>query len=41
MPEYGFSLARIFPYKDRIGDFVFMWESAGQKKTRILAYFTA
>ena len=41
MPEYGFSLARIFPYKDRIVDFVFMWESAGQKKPRILAYFTA
>ena len=32
MPEYGFSLARIFPYKERIVDFVFMWESAGQKK---------
>ena len=32
MSEYGFSLTRIFPYKDRIEDFVLIRENAGQKK---------
>ena len=32
MPEYGFSLTRIFRYKDRIVDFVLIPESAGQRK---------
>ena len=29
MSEYGFSLTRIFPYKDRIG---FIRENMGQRK---------
>ena len=32
MSEYRFSLTRIFPYKDRIEDFVLIRENAGQKK---------
>ena len=29
--EYGFSLTRIFPYKDRMIDFVLIWEYTGQR----------
>ena len=36
MPEYGFSLTRIFPFKDRIED----TEKCGSEKTHILVYFT-
>ena len=32
MPEYGFSLVHIFPYKDRIKDFILIQENTGQKK---------
>ena len=32
MLEYGFSLTRIFPYKDRIVDFVLIRENTGQRK---------
>ena len=32
MPEYLFSLTRIFSYKDRIYDSVLMWENKGQRK---------
>ena len=32
MPEYGFSLNRIFPYKDRIYDYVLIREDTGQRK---------
>ena len=31
MPEYKFSLICIFPYNDRIEDFTFIREHAGQK----------
>ena len=33
MPEYGFSLTRILPYKDRIVDSVLIREYTGQRKT--------
>ena len=32
MREYGFSLIRIHPYKDKIVDFVFIRENTGQWK---------
>ena len=32
MPEYGFSLTRIFPYKKKIEDFVLIQENVGQWK---------
>ena len=32
MSEYGFSLARIFPYKGRIADSVLIRENKGQRK---------
>ena len=32
MPEYGFPLTRIFPYKDKIYDYVFIREDTGQRK---------
>ena len=32
MPEYGFSLTCIFPYKDRIYDYVLIRGDTGQKK---------
>ena len=32
MQEYGFSLTRILPYRDKIYDFVLMWENTGQWK---------
>ena len=32
MPEYGFSLTRIFLYKDRIYDYVLTREDMGQRK---------
>ena len=32
MPEYGFSLIRIFPYKDKIVDSMFLWEKWCQRK---------
>ena len=32
MPKYGFSLTRIFSYKDRIVDSVLLRENAGQRK---------
>ena len=32
MPEYGFSLTRIFLYKDRIYNFVLIREDTGQRK---------
>ena len=32
MREYGFSSTRILPYKDKIYDFVFIWENTGQWK---------
>ena len=42
MAEFGFSLTRIFPYKDRILDSVFLREYTGQRKPvfwYILRYF--
>ena len=27
MPEYGFSLSDIFPYKKRVADAVLIWEN--------------
>ena len=43
MQEYGFSLNRILPYKDRIYDSVLRFcpytEEYGSVKTRICAYF--
>ena len=32
MPEYGFCLNRIFPYKDRIVNSVLIKENTGQRK---------
>ena len=32
MPEYRFSLTRIFPYKDKIYDYVLIREDTGQRK---------
>ena len=32
MREYGFSSTRILTYKDKICDFVFIWENTGQWK---------
>ena len=32
MPEYGFSLTRIFAYKDRNFDSVFVRKNTGQRK---------
>ena len=32
MPEYGFSLTRILPYKGRIYDFILIRENAGNGK---------
>ena len=32
MPEYGFSLTRIFPYKERFVDSVLVPENTGQRK---------
>ena len=32
MQEYGFSLTRILPYKDRILDSDLKWENTGQWK---------
>ena len=32
MLEYGFSLTGIFPYKDRLFDFVLIRENSGQRK---------
>ena len=32
MPEYGFSLTRIFLYKDRIYNYVLIREDTGQRK---------
>ena len=32
MPEYGFPLIHIFPYKDRIYDYVPLQGSTGQRK---------
>ena len=32
MPEYGFSLTGIIPYKDRIVDFVLIWKNTCQGK---------
>ena len=40
MLDYGLSLTRAFPYKDRIEDSVLIRENTGQKKNRILEYFT-
>ena len=34
MPQYGFSLARIFPYKGRIFDSVLIQEKDWSEKTR-------
>ena len=33
MPEYEFSLIRIFPYKDKIVDPVLIEKKTGQRKT--------
>ena len=33
MPEYGFTVAVIFPCKDRIKDSVLVRENTGQRKT--------
>ena len=33
MPEYGFSLTLVFPYKDRIYDSVLIPENMGQRKS--------
>ena len=38
MRDYGFSLARILPYKDKIFD-LFLYGRIRSVKTRILAYF--
>ena len=32
MPEYWLSVSRIFPYKDRIVDYVLLREKTDQKK---------
>ena len=40
MLEYEFYMSGIFPHKDGIYESVFIWEYTGQKKTRILTYFT-
>ena len=32
MPEYGFSLTRIFPHKDRIEDSVSLQENTSQRQ---------
>ena len=39
MPEYGFSLNRIFPYKDGIFDSVLICEYMGQRKPVFLHIF--
>ena len=42
MREYGFSLTRILPYKDKIYDYGSVIRDTGEYgsvKTRILAYF--
>ena len=36
MQEYGFSLTRILPYKDRIVNFVLIQDNAGQWKAVFL-----
>ena len=38
LPEYGFSLTRIFPYKDRIEYSVLMRGHTGQRKP-VVSYF--
>ena len=43
MSEYGFSLTRIFPYKDIIVDSIPIRENAGQRKPvlrHIFAFFS-
>ena len=39
MREYGFSLTRILPYKDKVYDFYPYTGEHWSVKTRILAYF--
>ena len=39
MPEYGFSLTCIFPYKDKIFDSFFIQENTGQRKLVIWHIF--
>ena len=40
MPEYEFSVYRIFPYKDVIVDSVLIEGKCGSEKTYTLSYFT-
>ena len=40
MPEYEFSVYRIFPYKDVIVDSVLIEGKCGSEKTCTLSYFT-
>ena len=30
-PEYGHFMSHIFPYKDKMYDYVFMWEKTAQR----------
>ena len=39
MQEHGFTLTRIFPYKDRIYDFVLIREDTGQWKPVFLLFY--
>ena len=32
MPEYEFALTRIFPYKNRVSEFVLTWENSDHRK---------
>ena len=41
MAEYGFSLTRIFTYKDRIYDSVLILENTGQKNAYLDVFHTA
>ena len=40
MPGHGFSLIRVYPYKDRLEEYVLIRENKGQRKHSILANFT-
>lgn len=40
MPGHGFSLIRVYPYKDRLEEYVLIRENKAQRKHSILAYFT-
>ena len=40
MPECGFFLTRIFPYKDRIVYFKFIREDTGQRKAELCIFYT-